>query len=120
MNAVASIATPATPDYLNTKEDISFRLGAALRDGAVSAFVAGCYGPEFDALVQVAPALAGTCLGEHSVYTLTEALYNRTAALDAAAERTGSKRFTKLADKAQAAQVAWTEAFQAWQRAKRA
>lgn len=99
--------------------NISYRLGVALRDNTVTEFVRGCYARELAELTRVAPMLAGTMMGEQSVYALTRALYARTESLDAAAVRTGVKKFRALADAAQEAQVAWTSALQTHQRAQR-
>lgn len=102
-----------TADHANKTAPISYRLGAALRDETVPAFVRSLTIAELTELARVAPALAGSMVSEASVYSLTGALYSRTEELDA-------KGAVKRADAAQAAQVAWTEALQAWQRAQRA
>jgi hypothetical protein len=117
--------TLATPDYLNRSEGVSYRLGAAIRDQAIPAFIAACYQAELTEMAQVATALR-PMVSEPTYLAITAALYQRTEQLDAAAARTkakglrGHRKFTKLADLAQAAQVAWTAANMAFLQARRA
>jgi hypothetical protein len=113
-----------TVSHADTTETTSARLGAAIRDQAIPAFIGMCYARELADMAKIAPAIR-PMVSEPTYLAITDALYARTGELDAAADRCkargmrGHRKFTELADASQAAQVAWTQANMAFLRTRR-